>query len=165
MDWKRIIRGWWTPAAGTVFGAPGMFDDFAFWQHLVGDMSAGWVGASAGIGIVLFIVWGGFVVERHWAVIRENANWIAKAIVSIAFMLTAVGFLAYLIFIKESTETAWIHPTLTVVEQEQVKAECRMRAIEFVGGSGRWSFVEARNRYVTNCKIARGFREVEISND
>ena len=55
----------------TIFTSPGVLDDFKFWRDLVGDMSAGLQGALIGTGSVLFLVSAGFIIERHWAVLRN----------------------------------------------------------------------------------------------
>ena len=128
-------------------------------------MSAVWQGALIGTGAVLFVVWAGFVVERYWAFLRANGGDIAKAIVGLSVAIGGGGFFAYMIFIKESPNTVWTHPTLTDAEQLRIKAECRMRAVDAVGAGSLAGRPFEREQYGNDCLAAKGFVEVEVSNE
>ena len=165
MWWKRVIGSPWVLAFAALFGAPGVLDDFAFWQREVGDMSAGWQGALLGVGVVLICLWLLIRIERHWVFIRTNPK--ELAILALApLILALIGYgIYYLVFVHEPTETVWVHPILSVAEQERAKAECRMAAYDAIGG-GRGGLKDptpaARSNYVNDCLTSKGFASHEV---
>ena len=72
------------------------------------------------------------------------------------------GLIYYLFVVYEPTKTVWIHSTLSASEQEQAKAECRMRAIEVVGGGTHPSRAMTRRNYVNDCLTVKGFVSKEV---
>ena len=159
MGWKRLVGSRWTLVSSALFGAPGVLDDFSFWQRSFGDMSAGLQGALIGGGGVMMAVSALILIERNWALIRANAQLLAN-LARAMLVLGLVGGIGYgltLVAFSRS-ETAWVHPTLTPVEQRRVAAECRMRADEAIQGG--MSKNPARTRYVANCLLSEGFNQV-----
>lgn len=156
-------------ACGVVFGAPGVLSDFAFWQRTVGDMSAGWQGALICGGAIFISLSLLILIERYWVFIRINAKELTSLIlmVLISTLISAlIGYgIYYLAFVHEPTETVWVHPILSVAEQERAKAECRMAAYDAIGG-GRGGLKDptpaARSNYVNDCLTSKGFASHEV---
>lgn len=160
-------RGWWhrfisSPKAllaSAAFGAPGVLDNFTFWRNAVGDLSAGWQGVLIGGSAILFLAWLINFVERHWGFIRthwKDFGTIAGGVVVLAAIGGIIYALYYGAFIYERPRTVWTHLTLTIEEQEKVKARCAMRAMEVSGGP----FTQRDYKYA--CLTAEGFVSKEV---
>ena len=144
------------------FHIPGILDAFDFWQKVFGDMSAGVQGALMAGGSILFLVWAGFVVERHWPMLRTIQPEDIGAVLKIVVILGALCGIGYGLTtcVLNRVDMVWVHPTLTLAEQQKVAAECRMRASEAIQGG--MSKDPARGRYVEDCLIAQGFTKERV---
>ena len=77
----------------------------------------------------------------------------------IIFAALVIGGISFVISIVNEPEMIWTHPTFTNVEQEQVRAECRMRAYDAIGGAPIHD--SARNDFQEACWREKGFVEIE----
>ena len=132
-------------------------------------MSAGWQGALICGGAIFISLSLLILIERYWVFIRINAKELTSLIlmVLISTLISAlIGYgIYYLAFVHEPTETVWVHPILSVAEQERAKAECRMAAYDAIGG-GRGGLKDptpaARSNYVNDCLTSKGFASHEV---
>ena len=85
-----------------------------------------------------------------------------EAMAKAAVFLCTAGGVAYGITtcVNNQAEMVWVHPTLSVEEQAQAGADCRMRAQEAIQGGGIRD--GARSRYTRDCLIAAGFSEERV---
>ena len=147
-------------AFATLFGAPGVLDDFAFWQQVVGEMNPTWANLLMGGGAVLISLSLLIFIERHWRFIYTNGK--ALTVFASALLMLALigGGIYYLVFVHEFTKTIWVHPTLSIAGQERSKAECVMRAIEAEGSGSKIG--SARLEFERACLISKGFVSKEV---
>ena len=142
-------------ACGALFSAPGVLDDFAFWQRAVGEMNPTWANLLMGGGAVLICLSLLILIERHLDFMLTYAKELAILALMALILALIGGAIYYFVFVHEPTETVWTHQTLSVAEQERAKAECEMKAIE-VGGSG-FKIGSPRFEYETACLKSKGF--------
>ena len=129
MWWKRLVGSPRTLVLAALFGAPGVLDDFAFWQSAVGEMNPTWANLLMGGGAVLFGLSLLILIERHRVFIRSNAKELAALVLAALILALIGGGIYYLVFVREWTKSVWTHPTLSAVEQERAKAECKMKGL------------------------------------
>ena len=155
MWWKRVLGNRWALGAGTLFGAPGVLDDFASWQRMVGEMSPAWANLLMGGGAVLVSLSLLTLLERHWHFIRRNAE--AVTIIAVGILvLGLLGGIGYGISLIDFSrpEKAWVHEDN--VDPAPTLNDCRMRAYEAIGG--KWQQKGSRSDYLTACMNRAGFR-------
>ncbi len=176
MDWRRTVRNRWALVVGFTFSAPSIFDDFTFWQGVVGQMSPAWTTFLAGVGTTIIGLWFLGTVAHYgdkigWLVIRAYARALAGPIIAIVLMAVLAGGLIYYVkFVHEPMKTVWVwtHPTATPSDREEAEAECEMAAFEAIGG-GRGGLMDPkpgeRWNYKRACMTTRGFKLVQMKAD
>ena len=86
-------------------------------------------------------------------------------IAGVAVLVALLGGLVYYYFFvyEFPPKPVWTHPTLTVSDQEQAKAKCRMRASETF--KNRVRYWEEYHQYEADCLTAKGFRRERIDGE
>ena len=161
MRWKQVLGSPWASATGLVVGAPGLLDDFSFWQRAFGDMNAGLQGALIGGGGAVLAISTLVLIEHRWAAIRANAE--VFAVVAIAVL--ALGFLGgigYAISLIDFSRPAkvWVHPDNDA--PAAALGDCETRAYDAIGGKPLGG--NARRAYVRSCMASKGF-ELRLADD
>ena len=126
-----------------------------------------WLGISLGCGLAaVLILYRKQVVALTGvtapaALIRPE---IVGVVLKSAVLLCLVGGLAYGFFaiMSRKPDPILVHPTLSVPEQIQARAECTTRAIEATAGVATWQRSGEQFRYERACLTANGFRPVPV---
>ena len=92
----------------------------------------------------------------YMALSLKNVKIAPEGIQSFFWLLAVLGFFAF-IFLYESPEYIWTHPTLSESEQKKAEAECNMRALDSIGGGRGASSSMARTEYRDSCLLTMGF--------
>ena len=67
----------------------------------------------------------------------------------------AVG--AGLIVMEVRSAMIWVHPTLSLNDQEQAKAECEMQSLAAIAGRSSLLSAISQDKYAKACLTAKGF--------
>ena len=140
-------------------------------------MPALFVGASVALLIYLVGVVPEFYLKgRHRMVslmaTPEGVKHLSVAIniAMVAVMVALLGGVIYYLFIvyEPPPKPVWVHPTMTLAEQEKAKAACRISAYETIGaGTGSIKDPAPRHRavYVGQCLTVKGFQLKQDDDD
>ena len=134
-----------------VVGGPGFVDDVQTWVEVLGVnvlITLMLIGLTAHVVAVGFNGW-----EPYRSLYKHPLR------LPVFFALVVLAIFSFVFFANPNT--VWTHPTLSLSEQEKIRAECQTQAFEAIGGPENPLAVAtnriARTEYETACLRGYGF--------
>ncbi len=129
---------WWNYAGVMIGSFLILFSFYPLWRRMLRFLS--------GDGMTL-----------NWTMIRNTISFADVGRVIILVILIAFGIY---VFTRESPSFVWKHPTLPLAKQKEIVGECRMRAIDALGG--RMAVSHMRKEYRAACLTSKGFKLEQV---